>query len=181
MKKKLIILFLIFFSSCTQLTPEQEIIKETLGRKVNIDMFSSVQYKTENIPFNEFREKYKYISLVYLQDNCDPCYPKYINWQYNMDSLNNLNNYTILFIINGDNFQNFLHKIKIYDPEYDLYMGHFYVVMDPDYKFLDNNSNFNRWAIDRSLLINEEDIVKLIGAPFSSARMKELFYNVLNS
>ncbi len=84
--------------SCNKLSPEQKIIKQTLYQKVNIDMFDSIQFKTTMIPFTKFRDKYQYISVVYLEDGCMPCYTEFVDWQNNLDSLSLSEHYTVLFI-----------------------------------------------------------------------------------
>jgi hypothetical protein len=40
-------------------------IKETLGKTVEIGMFESVRPGEKEIPFGEFRNRYPFLSLVY--------------------------------------------------------------------------------------------------------------------
>ena len=178
MFKYLLLIIFVITTSCVELTPEEKIIKDTLGKTLNINMFKTVKQGDNIIPFNEFRRKYNFISVIYLEDSCTPCYPKYIDWINNMESITNKHGYTVLFIIKGHNYENFLKKIKIADPHYVPTDKEFYVAMDHDRYFLDNNRHINKWSIERSLLINAEDKVKLIGSPFNSPKMKELFNSI---
>ena len=55
MERILVFLFILIISfSCTQLTPEEKMIKETLGKTVEIGMFESVRQGDRVIPFGEF-------------------------------------------------------------------------------------------------------------------------------
>jgi hypothetical protein len=173
------IIFLLGFS-CTQLTPEEEMIKKALGKTVEIGMFESVRQGDREIPFEKFRDEFKFISLVYLEDGCSPCYPRFIEWQTRMDTLNLNDDFSVLFIIRGRSHESFINNLLQSNPEYELSQNRFHIVMDPDYRLLDNNPGIDRWVIDRSLLIDPENEIKLIGPPFASARMTELFYTICN-
>lgn len=49
------------------------------------------------INISDLRKNYKFISLVYLQNDCEPCYTKFIEWHNKMDSISYSDNYTVLF------------------------------------------------------------------------------------
>ena len=95
-------------------------------------MFDTVRFGNKLIPFNEFRQMYNYISVVYLEDGCQPCYPKFIEWQNRIDSLN----------------------------------------------YLLNNNDIPRWIIDGSVLIGPDNKIKMIGEPWATHEMTELFYSI---
>jgi hypothetical protein len=175
----LAIIFLLGFS-CTQLTPEEKMIKETLGKTVEIGMFESVRQGNREIPFEKFRDEFKFISLVYLEDGCLPCYPRFIEWQTRMDTLDLNDDFSVLFIIRGRSHESFISNLLQSNSEYEISGARFHMVMDQDYRLLDNNPDIDRWVIDRSLLIDPENKIKLIGPPFASARMTELFYTICN-
>ncbi len=181
MKKLLLVSMILFLGiSCTQLTNEEKMIKETLGKTAEIGVFESVRQGESEIPFREFRDRYSFISLVYLEDGCSPCYPRFIEWQTRIDTLDLNDDFAVLFIILGHSYESFTSNLFHYKPEYELPKGRFHMVMDPDYRFLDNNPDIARWVIDKSLLINAENEIKLIGPPFASERMAELFYTICN-
>jgi hypothetical protein len=174
----LFIITLILLYSCTQLTPEEKMIKETLGKTVEIGMFESVLQGDREIPFREFRNRFPFISLVYLEDGCAPCYPRFIEWQTRMDTLDVHKDFTVLFIILGSSYERFMDNLHESEPEFEPANKRFHVVMDQDYRFLDNNPDIERWVIDKSLLIDAGDKIKLIGPPFASQRMAELLYTI---
>ena len=164
--------------SCTQLSPEQEIIKETLNKNIELEMFSFVQQGNDTLSIKKLRDKYKFLSIVYLEDGCTPCYPKYLKWQKSADSLCTCDHYTVLFIIKGNNYESFLRKILISEPEYDFKNEKLFVAMDNNQNFMNKNSHINRWAIEKTLLIDGDNKIRLVGSPLSSQKMKELFYSI---
>ena len=180
MERILVFLFILIISfSCTQLTPKEKMIKGTIGKTVQIGMFESVRQGDSEIPFGEFRNRYPFLSLVYLEDGCAPCYPRFIEWQTRMDTLDLHEDFTVLFIILARSYERFMDNLYEYEPEYG-YNDRFHIVVDPDYRFLDNNPDIERWVIDKSLLIDPTNKIKLIGPPFASRRMAELFYAICN-
>ncbi len=87
--------------------------------------------------------------------------------------------FTVLFIILGSSYESFMENFYEFEPEYEQANDRFHVVMDTDdYRFLDNNPDIDRWVINKSLLIDSGDKIKLIGPPFASQRMAELFYTI---
>src|SRR5690606_39652329 len=63
------------------------------------------------LSFNELRQQYDYLSVVYLQNGCQPCYPKYIEWHESLDSMKVGDSYTVLFVIAGQNYSDFMAKV----------------------------------------------------------------------
>lgn len=166
--------------SCTRLSPEENKIKETIGKIINIAVFDTIQKDKMLMPFTEFRGRYKFIEIVYLEDSCQPCYPKFIEWQTRMDTLDLNDNFTVLFIIQGRSYERFLNNLQEFSSDSVLVNERFCIAMDHDYRFLDNNPDIDRWIIDKSLLIDDGNKVRLIGPPFASPRMTELLYSICN-
>jgi hypothetical protein len=87
--------------------------------------------------------------MVCLEDGCSPCYPKFIEWQTRMDTLDLHEdyNFTVLFIILGSSYERFMDNFNEYEPEYKQANDRFHIGMDNDYRFLDNNPDIDRWII----------------------------------
>jgi hypothetical protein len=169
---KTILLLLIFFIiSCNRLSPIELEIRETLGKKVNLEMITKIQDKNEFINFDKFRNKYKYIHLVYLKNSCAPCYSTYIRWQKEMSLINKPDDYTVLFIINGNSYNEFISEATKAGFETD----YFYTFMDSDDTFTNGNKNISQSMIKRTLLIDDKNQVVLIGSPFSTDEMRKVF------
>ncbi len=172
--KYIIITILLLGLACTNQSPEYKRYKETLGKTLNLSMFNAVIYKGETIAFEEFRNKYKYISVVYLQSHCHSCYEKYIEWHKEMEKLNQ-NNYTLLFIINekfADEFLNEVSLIANIDEKY-------FIRMDPKSSFLKENFEIPQWLIENSLLIDNKNKIKLIGEPFYNPELTKQFLKIV--
>jgi hypothetical protein len=174
-------LILIFLFSCNQSvhSPIENSIKETLNKKVNLNVFESIYFNDSVVNIEELRKKVDYISIVYLRDGCAPCYPKYIAWHQKMDSIGSNEKHTVLFIIEGNSkstygsFKNAVLKHGHFDNKY-------YTAIDNDFSFLDGNPDIPSDLIENSLLINHENKVKLIGAPFINTEMKNLFHRIIS-
>jgi hypothetical protein len=124
--------------------------------------------------FEEFKKKFNYISIVYLENGCKPCYLKFIEWQKRMKTMTSDKRSTVLFIIQGNNYTNFMNKVCEIDSIEDQY----FTIEDTDYKFLRNNPKIPRWIIDRSLLVDTNNKIKLIGHPFATPEMADLYHNI---
>ncbi len=179
-------LFVIFFSimiiGCTQLSPAEQKIYDNLNKKVNLEMFQSfpVHHRDTIVNLKEdLLKKYSFISIVYLKDGCAPCYPAFIEWHKAVDSFS-VKDYTVLFVIEGNSYSSYenlilnVEKIKKLETK-------FYTVIDPNFYFLDGNKDIPYNIIERSLLINDASRIKLIGKPFSSESMKELFFSIVKN
>jgi hypothetical protein len=177
-RKLLFFILLLAIISCNSLTSEEKEIKATLGKSVETGIFSFVQEGNSFIPYSEFRRRYRHISLVYLEDGCRPCFPKYIEWQTRMDTMDLNHDFTVLFVINGMSFDGFLGNLLESNPEYDFSKDRFHVIMDSEQQFLDANRDIPRQILDKSLLIDKENKIRLIGHPFASPKIEELFYRI---
>ena len=169
----ILLLTLIIISSCTDRSVTRE-LKRNLNKTVNLEMFDTVRQKNDLMSYSDFRKMYKYLSIVYLEEGCGPCYPKFIEWQNKMDSLNKRYDYTVLFIIHGFRYNEFISKVH----EIDSIEDHYYTIMDKDLKYLLNNNDIPRWIVDGSILIDQENKIKMVGMPWSTKEMTNLFYGI---
>lgn len=147
-------------------------MEKVINTPLNVVLFDSVHYGKGAVSFTDFRKQYEFISVVFLQDGCAPCYPKFVEWHRKMESVSHPENYTTLFIINARNYKQFIDGAMGFEQIDDRY----YHVIDPENRFLRNNSNIPRWIIDRTLLIDQENRIKLIGAPYATEDMTKVFH-----
>ncbi|HTO16398.1 MAG TPA: hypothetical protein VLZ83_11545 [Edaphocola sp.] len=177
MNKLFFPLLIILFFSCTQHPQTEKELRQNINKALHLNMFKTVQQANSLLSYKEFRNQNKFLSVLYLQNSCNPCYPKFIEWQQKMDSINTPNDYTVLFIINGDSYNEFMTHVL--DIEY--VEDRFYVIMDPEGKFLEQNKDIPRWIIDASILIDAENKIKMVGAPWLNEDMTKLFYKTIGS
>ncbi len=174
MKFTIAILIIVCFISCKRKNNIYEEIEESLGKELNLSIVDTVWKGEQHIGFNEFREKYKYISVVCLKEGCEPCYPNFIKWQEKMDSVGMAPNSTLLFVIQGGKTKHFLKEVQsIKKLERDSY-----VVYDKNFKYSYYNKQFPTWVVNAGILINERNIVRLVGAPFGNEEMTKLYREI---
>ena len=173
---KIFILTLMIFAlfSCNMSTNWEKQIKANLNKEISVKTVDIIINKNKEITFDDFRAKYKYIYFVYLKEGCMPCYPKYIEWQGKMDSINIFNDVTVLFVIKGNSYNTFLEEAM----KMGLKEDKFYTFMDSDDSFINANKSIPGWIIENTFLIDEQNRIVLIGSPFSTPEMTEIFYDI---
>jgi hypothetical protein len=171
-----LLLLLLFgvITGCKDFSEKEKQIHETIDKPLKIKMFKTVQQANTLLSLEELKQNHGYLSVVYLQNSCSPCYPKFIKWQQKMDSIDTPDNYSVLFVIRGNSYDEFMANVL--DIEY--VEDKFYTMMDPEGKFLENNKDIPRWIIDGSVLIDGENKIKMVGAPFATPEMTELFHKI---
>jgi hypothetical protein len=65
--------------------------------QLNFEIFETVVNKGSGLSI-----LYEFLSVVYLQNGCNPCYPKFIEWHNRMDIIAPPTDYTVLFVIHGE-------------------------------------------------------------------------------
>ncbi|PKQ66527.1 hypothetical protein BZG01_10910 [Labilibaculum manganireducens] len=156
------------------LSDKEKDLRSIVNHPVNIDISDTVWHRDTALSFVDFRRKYKYLSVVYLLNGCRPCYQEFINWHKKMESFTTSKDYTVLFIINGDNYKDLMSKVD----EIDQVDKKYYILMDPHSKFVGKNLNIPKWIRDGSVLIDKENKIKMVGKPWVNSSMIELFNRV---
>lgn len=173
---RLVIVFLIIlsFSSCKQRTKQEQELQDTLNKSLTLDSFGKVRCMDKYISFEEFRQEFDFISVVYLQNTCDPCVPKFIKWNQKIDSISKPDNYSPLFIIRAGDYGEFMTKVL----DKQFIENKIPTIIDPEYKFDSYNLNIPRWIKNSPILIDSENKIKMVGAPFATPEMTELFHSI---
>lgn len=174
MKIFILTLMILTLFSCNRSTSWKKQIKANLNKEINLITVDNIMNKNKEITYDDFRNKYNYIYVVNLKEGCMPCYPKYVEWQEKMDSINIFNDVTVLFVIKGNSYDTFIEEAK----KEGLKEDKFYTFMDPDNSFINANEDIPGWIIESAFLINEQNQIVLIGSPFSTPEMTEIFYDI---
>lgn len=177
MRTFLLSLMIVSLFSCNRLSPQEKEIRDNIKKAVNLRMLKNVQKRETGIKFDNFRNKYKYIYLVYLKNSCTPCYSTYIRWQKEIPAISKSDDFTVLFIINGDSYDKFISEASKEGLERDS----FYTFMDPNDTFINGNKDIPQSIINSSLLINDKNQIVLIGSPFSTPEMAKIFKAICSS
>ena len=173
---RLIAVILFFYTSagCDQTSKSSRELLKVLDKTLNVEMIDTVRQGEAAISWTDFRSKYRNISVVYLQDGCAPCYPKFIGWHKSMEQIATANDYTVLFIINARDYNSFSRNIRLNEEIDDRY----YYFIDPLNEFLRYNSGISRPILDRSLLIDSNNRIKMVIEPFANADITKVFHIV---
>ena len=149
---KISILLLITFSafSCQHHKPREKEIRDYQKKEINLDMFDNIRHRSKEISFDNFRSKYRYIYLVYLQQDCGICYTKYVDWQKKMCSVNKFDFVTALFVIQGNSYDEFIQEAQ----KEGLKEDRFYTFMDTNDSFINAYERIPGWIIENTFLID---------------------------
>lgn len=163
--------------SCSPPTQTEKDLRENINKPIHLKMFETVRQGNNQLSFSELRQQFQYLSVIYLQNGCKPCYPKFIEWQHKMDSIGCPDNYSVLFVIQGESYEDFMTEVL----NIDYVDDHYYTIMDPKFEFLSQNDSIPKWIINSSVLIDSENKIKMVGAPWINDDMMALFNKTVNS
>jgi hypothetical protein len=163
--------------SCNRLSQTEKELRKTIDKHLCYDLIETVRQGNTFLTLADLKQQYDYLSVVYLQNGCRPYYPKFIEWHRQLDSISLPNHYTVLFVIQGNKYEEFMSEVF----NYEYVDSRYYTVMDPEGKFLESNKDIPRWIIDASVLIDAENKIKMVGAPWLNEDMTQLFYACANS
>ncbi|PWD99016.1 hypothetical protein [Marinilabilia rubra] len=76
--------------ACTSLLQKEEKPRKMVNKSLKLEKFEIVQQAITLLTLEEKRQTHKYLSMVYLQNSCNPSYPKFIEWQQKMDAIDTL-------------------------------------------------------------------------------------------
>ncbi len=167
-----IVMFII--ASCRSESREEKIVEAALKTRLDVSSIGEVIHSDSTLSFSELRNRFRHISVVYLQDGCAPCYPKYINWHQRIDTIPKADDYTVLFIINTSHYEIFRRQLSRYGEVDEKY----YYFIDQRNDFYRANSSIPRTVLDRSLLIDRNSRIKMVGEPFINGDMTKVFHLV---
>ena len=156
---------------CSRPNATEKDLCKTLNGTIHLEAFDIVRQGNVFLPLDELKGKYDCLSVVYLEDGCQSCYPKFIEWHQKFDSITVPDNYSVLFVIQGRGYSNFMSKVLDLDYVDDKY----YTIIDTGGIFLEANKDIPRWIIDASVLIDSENKIKMVGKPWTNEDMMTLF------
>jgi hypothetical protein len=162
--------------SCNRNSIQNE-IKSVLDKKLYFGQLENKILHGNNVcVLSDILLEYEYMYVVYLEDSCKPCYPKFVEWHNKFVDITIPDNFTVLFVIQGNNYDFFMQQVRaIQDVD-----SHFYVIMDPYSEFIGVNSKIPRWVIDASMLIESGNRIKLVGPPWMNNDMEDMFLKIVN-
>lgn len=174
-------LFVLVLFSCKRLTFEERMIRDTIGMSLDLEFVKEIIHGNEIIAFNNFNSIYPYLSVVYLKNGCSPCYDKFLKWTSFMDTLDIKENYNVLFIYSGQSYNEFADGFIEHAPDFELNDIEYFLAVDSSGNLQSSNPFFSDWILNKTMLINSENKVLLIGEPFASEQIFDLYLRVLRN
>ena len=55
-------------------------LRENINKSLHNGKFETVLQGNNLLSFNELKQQFNYLSVVYLKNGCLPCLPKFIEW-----------------------------------------------------------------------------------------------------
>lgn len=169
-----VVVLVVVIASCDRSPNNKKEILEVLKISLNVEMIDTVRQGEAALSWADFRSTYHNISVVYLQDGCAPCYPKFVAWHKRMEQIATANDHTVLFVINGRDYTSFTRNTDLHGEIKEKY----YYYIDPRNEFFRYNSDISRPVLDRSQPIDSNNRIKMVGEPFANADMTKVFHIV---
>lgn len=171
----------VFFVSCACPSAREYELRRVLNTKINLQFIFKNSDNRDCHTIYNLKHNSGFTSIVYLQNGCAPCFPKFMEWQEQIASMELPADYTVLFVIQGERYSQFIEEVNEYARKnlgVDTVENNFPVAMDPDFDFLSSNHTIPRWIIDRSVLIDSQNRIRMVGAPWATPEMTELFQRI---
>jgi len=170
----LVVFFLAAFTiACNRYPLTVKLFKDHLGKKVDLSGYDFVYNSKQVYSYAEFRAKYPFVTVNYIDEDCAICKIKVREWCDNAEKIPLHENLAHLFVFRGKNFETFL-RYSQGKTEFP-----FFVMSSEEFTYANNNGSIDRQIIDAGFLIDRDNRIKIIGDPFVSEKMKDLYNRVV--
>lgn len=180
MRTTLAIILSVLFTFCSSISEQERDLRNTINKTISLKGLTQVHFKNETISLNEFKQKFSYIFLEYLEDGCNPCYQKFFKWTEKVKFRPKEKNFEVLFVIHTKRYSDFRKELYNFlsNEMKQNTVEEFYYVIDENLNYLIENRLIPRWIIDRSVLIDSQSRIRMVGAPWATPEMTELFQRI---
>lgn len=161
-------------AGCKQQSPVVKLFKQHIGKTIVLEGYDSIYKGDEVYDYGSFREKHPFVTINHIDENCGVCKVKVRDWCYNQDKIPQNDNLAHIFIFRGKDYKKYLSLT--YDGEFP-----FYVMPSEEFTYLKNNAKIDQQVIDGGFLLNKNNKIELIGDPFVSKPMFDLFNSIITS
>lgn len=170
----LILLFLtVFATGCKQNSPGIQLIKDHLNKKINLSGYDFVYSGGRVYSYAEFRKLYPFVTVNYVDEDCAVCKVKIREWCDNFEKVPVNENLAHLFVFRGKHHETFI-RYSQGDTAFP-----YFIMPSEEFTYVQNNSKIDRQIIDAGFLLDKNDRIQLIGDPFISEKMTDLYYQVV--
>ncbi len=168
-----LLLFILSTGCIRRQSPVVKLFAQHIGKTVSLEGYDSVYQKNIAYSFREFRERYPFITVNYVDEDCGVCKVKVREWCDNLDKIPQDENLAHLFVFRGKNHESFL-RYSQGDNEFP-----FFIMPSEEFSYALNNSEIDRQIIDAGFLLDGNNRIRVIGDPFVSKKMSDMYYGVI--
>lgn len=157
-------------ASCVDaVSPVVKLFKEHLEREISLEGFKKVYKGQDSLSYDDFRKRYPFLYVNYIDEECASCVVKIREWYKNSQSLPVYDKLAYVFVFRGEDYQKFLkHRVG------KCPVTPFYFLCSKDFTYVINNKNIDRQIIDGGFLLDEKNRIKVIGSPLKSVPLMDL-------
>lgn len=177
-KTGLIFLIVLLFLLNSYISNNDNIIAKHINKTLIFDHCKELPVVLDNdtISFIEFRQQYDYISVAFFDEECDVCKVNLLEWYKHGNRLPVNNKHAYLMVFRGRDFRKFT-KFSIHKDTTLNFKAS--VLIDRFNRYISDNIDIPREIIDRSMLIDKNNKIMLIGEPFATAKMTNLYRELI--
>jgi hypothetical protein len=163
-----LILFMVA-TGCRQEPSVVKLFKDHLGKKVDISGYDVVYGNGRVYTYAEFRAIYPFVTVNYIDEDCGLCKVKVREWCDNVRKVPVHDNLAHLFIFRGKDYETFI-RYSQGETEFP-----YFIMPSEKFTYVDNNRKIDRQIIDAGFLLDKDDKIQIIGDPFLSQKMINLY------
>ena len=161
---------LVIGCSCNNNTsPIVKLFQEHMEKEVYFKGFEEVYSEHDTLSYRDFRQKFPYIYVSYIDEECGSCVFKMREWYKLFGSLPMYNGLAYVFVFRGKDYRTFLK----YRVGKHLEVP-FYYLSSEEFTYIINNTEIDRQVINGGFLLDAKNRIKVIGSPLEYSSLREL-------
>lgn len=170
----MVISLLIFCCCMDNASPIVKLFRNHMGKEISLEGFPIVLSESDTVAYRDFRKKYPYVYINYIDEECGSCVFKIREWYKYYNSLPMYENLAYVFVFRGKDYRKFLkNRIGKYSE------APFYFFSSEDFIYITNNSEIDRQIIDGGFLLDSRNHIRVIGSPLESHPLRKMIEKVL--
>lgn len=158
-------------------TPQTKMFRENLGKRLDLQAIADLPllYADSVQTFGELIKQSRFLSLIYVDELCDVCQVKLVEWNRYADLLPRSPGLVYVILFRGNDFETFRKTCLHGDPLSDKFV----VAEDPQKRFVIGNAGIPYELLDHTVLIDSSARMLLFGEPFATPEMTRLYRQVV--
>ena len=172
---KLVVLFLMFLLGWVMVgckgnsSPVARLFTAHLEKEICLDGFKQVYSEQDTLAYSDFRQRYPFLYVSYIDEECGSCVFKIREWYKYSETLPMYDRLAYVFVFRGEDYGTFLKYRVGKHPS-----APFYYLSSEEFTYVINNPEIDRQIIDGGFLLDNKNRIKVIGSPLKSQSLRKL-------